>query len=228
MGSGRQPCHPRCTQTGGPGADRGQRVLRSLWQGPSPVTSSPGGGHPRASGCGACCRAGGCPGEGPPTGLPTHHVRPGGVRWQRCPVGAGVALRRLQGGGPVGGLPPVLGEVGRHHPEPRASPVPTTAGQWGSGHQTGPQAVLGCSGRRLGQPQGTGLSSLTPSRPSVFVRRTGPEAPGPTVLGLLTVGGAWAGRAPPRPETGPLFSPIHRHIKAGFMGTGAQHDSQPG
>lgn len=31
----------------------------------------------------------------------------------------------------------------------------------------------------------------------------------------------------PQPETDPLFSPIHCHIKAGFMGTGAQRVSQP-
>lgn len=37
-----------------------------------------------------------------------------------------------------------------------------------------------------------------------------------------------AGPASLRPEIDPLFTPIHCHIKAGFMGTGAQRVSQPG
>lgn len=126
---------------------------------------------------------------------------------------------------------------GAHQARPRASPVPKEMGRWGSHHPLG--LLAAGSANSASSRGGRGACQQQ------TLRRV--ESPPPNRAGLRLYEASMlagdsrphhvkapncrretqAGPVSPQPKIDPLSAPIHHHIKAGFMGTGARHVSQP-
>lgn len=122
--------------------------------------------------------------------------------------------------------------------EAKGQPVLTETGRWDSQHQLGPAGSRGCQHHFLPcwergpcqqqTPGEGGISSPKPGRPGLREASTPARASRPRHVEAPNCRReTQAGPVSPQPKIDPLFTPIHRHIKAGFMGTGARRVSQP-
>ena len=176
--------------------------------------------------------------------------RPQAVRgWRE----ASWLLRRLRGGlqqdwgGPaeagrrVGGVAeglPVLGAAAGHHRRPRAN---LCSQRRGDGAVTTSWALLAAQAASSTSSH-AGRGGPASNRPQGRVESPPPNPGGPRLCEASTPARdsrprhaeapncrreTRAGPVSPQPKIDPLFTPIHRHIKAGFMGTGARRVSQP-